>query len=103
MRILLATDHFPPFIGGGHRWAALLASGLADRGHDMTVSTIWHRDLPRTEFYGDRRVPVHRVRQLRSASPRFVRDRRQRHTPPFPDPITIRDIGRVVRLSEPEV
>ncbi len=100
---MLASDHFPPFIGGGHRWAALLAAGLARRGHDVTVATMWHGGMPREERYGQHRVPVHRVRQLRTAVSWTVRDRRQRHAPPFPDPISIIDLRRVIKRAEPEV
>ena len=46
MRILIATDHYPPFIGGAHRQARLLAAGMAERGHDVAVATTWHGGLP---------------------------------------------------------
>jgi glycosyltransferase involved in cell wall biosynthesis len=103
LKLLIATDHFPPFIGGGQRWASLLARGLARRGHEVSVATVWHGGLPRVEHHGEPAVPVHRIRQLRTPLPALIRDRRQRHTPPFPDPLSIRDLRRVVRAAEPEV
>jgi glycosyltransferase involved in cell wall biosynthesis len=103
MRVLIASDHFPPFIGGAHRWAPLLADGLARRGHDVHVATVWHVGLPREETYGHLGLPVHRVRQLRTATTAIARHERQRHSPPFPDPVTIVDLRRAVRTARPEI
>jgi glycosyltransferase involved in cell wall biosynthesis len=103
MRILLASDHFPPFIGGAHRWAGLMASGLAHRGHEVVVATAWHGGHARLEHYDDGRVPVHRVRQLRTPIPALVRGTQQRHIPPYPDPLTIRDLRGVIRQAQPAV
>ncbi len=102
MRILLASDHYPPFIGGAHRQTRLLAAGMAERGHEVSVVTTWHGGLPRMEVEDDG-VVVHRVRQLRTAIPALVRDRRQRHQPPFPDPVSVRDLRRVLAASRPDV
>jgi glycosyltransferase involved in cell wall biosynthesis len=103
VRLLITSDHFPPFIGGGHRWAALLATGLARRGHDVTVATMWQPGTPRLEHYGSHSVPVHRLSQLRTPAPMLSRAAGQRHSPPFPDPITIRDLRRVIRTADPEI
>jgi glycosyltransferase involved in cell wall biosynthesis len=101
MRILLATDHFPPFIGGAHRQARLLAGEMAARGHEVAVVTPWHGGLPRHEEQDG--FVVHRVRELRTAIPGLVRDNRQRHQPPFPDPVTIHGLRRVIAEFEPEL
>jgi glycosyltransferase involved in cell wall biosynthesis len=101
MRILIATDHYPPFIGGAHRQARLLAAGMAERGHQVAVATPWHGGLPSVAREGD--VAVHRVRQLRTAIPALVRDRAQRHQPPFPDPVTILGLRRVIRRFNPDL
>jgi len=101
MRILLASDHYPPFIGGAHRWAELLAGGLARRGHDVTVATVWQRGLPRVESTGE--MTVHRVRQLRTAVPKLVSAGKQRHQPPYADPLSIWDLRRIIRRTAPEV
>jgi glycosyltransferase involved in cell wall biosynthesis len=103
MRILLATDHYPPFIGGAHRQARLLANGMAQRGHRVTVATPWSGGLPLVETEGDGAVVVHRLRQLRTAIPALIRNDQQRHQPPFPDPVTIRALRRVIAESEPEL
>jgi glycosyltransferase involved in cell wall biosynthesis len=101
MRILLATDHFPPFIGGAHRQAQLIAKAMGERGHQVAVATPWHGGLPRVEERDE--YSVHRVRQLRTAVPALVRDRGQRHQPPFPDPVTIYDLRKLLADFEPEL
>jgi glycosyltransferase involved in cell wall biosynthesis len=103
MRLLLASDHFPPFIGGGHRWAAQLAAGLAGRGHEVSVATVWHGRMPRVERFDGSSVMVYRVRQLRTVIPLLVRDQAQRHQPPFPDPISIRELRSVLRRTSPQI
>ena len=39
MHVLFSTPAFPPFHGGGERYAAALAGCLAQRGHQLTVVT----------------------------------------------------------------
>lgn len=101
LRLLLATDHYPPFIGGASRQTYLLARNMASRGHEVSVVTPWQGGLPtREESDG---VVVHRVRQLRTAVPALVRDRSQRHQPPFPDPVTVRSLRRIFRETQPQL
>lgn len=100
MRLLLATDHYPPFIGGGHRQSLLVARGMASRGHEVAVVAPWSRGLPMVEV--EDRVTVHRVRQIRTL-PGLARDRRQHYPPPFPDPVTIRSLRRVIAKVQPDI
>lgn len=100
MRVLVATDYYPPFIGGAHRQSALIARFLADRGHEVVVATPWHAGFAREEDDGG--VRVHRVRQLRSVGP-LGRRRGQRHQPAFPDPVTTVALRRIVRRFRPDV
>jgi glycosyltransferase involved in cell wall biosynthesis len=101
MRILLATDHYPPFIGGAHRQAKLLASGMVERGHRVDVVTPWHGGLEEEEAQDG--VSVHRVREMRTAIPALVRNNKQRHQPPFPDPVSIAELRRLIGSVEPDV
>jgi glycosyltransferase involved in cell wall biosynthesis len=39
MRVLLLTSAYPPVMGGAETYALIVASGLADRGHDVVVVT----------------------------------------------------------------
>ena len=101
MRILLVTDHYPPFIGGAHRQAHLLAAGMVDRGHEVDVVTPWHGSLPTFEHSAN--LSVYRVRQLRTAVPALIRDPEQRHQPPFPDPVTMVSLRRLIDRIKPEL
>jgi glycosyltransferase involved in cell wall biosynthesis len=101
MRLLIATDHYPPFIGGAHRQARLLATGMAARGHEVAVATPWHGGMAGLEEEDG--VAVHRLRQLRTAIPALIRSDTQRHQPPFPDPVTTWGLRQLVRSFEPDV
>jgi glycosyltransferase involved in cell wall biosynthesis len=101
MRILIATDHYPPFIGGAHRQARLLATGMAGRGHDVAVATAWHGGTLALDW--EENVSVHRLRQMRTAIPGLIRTSEQRHQPPFPDPVTILGLRGLIAGFEPEV
>lgn len=59
MRILLVTANYRPSVGGIERFVELLAGGLAERGHKVTVATCRTRGAPHTEH--DRAVRVVRI------------------------------------------
>jgi glycosyltransferase involved in cell wall biosynthesis len=99
VRILLATDNYPPIIGGAQIQSRLIASELRDRGHEVIVATVWHDGLPAYE--DDAGVPVYRLRQLRSL-PGIARKSRQ-HQPPFPDPVTAWGLRRLIDRFQPDV
>ncbi len=101
LRILLVSDHYPPFIGGAHRQTQLLAHELHRRGHEVNVATVWSGGLPEQE--DEAGVSVFRLKQLRTWLPGVVRDRNQRHQPPFPDPITVVGLRRLIRRFKPDV
>src|SRR5436853_5395241 len=100
MRILLATDHYPPSIGGAQIQSRLLAHELGKRGHDVVVATVGQPGLPAIE--NDAGVPVHRLRQLRTSRGSGRAGQRQ-HQPPFPDPVTTLGLRRLVRTFKPDV
>ena len=100
VRILVATDHFPPHIGGAQIQSRTLALELHRRGHDVQVATVWQNGSVRGET--DEGVPVHRLRQMRTL-PLLARKRSQHHQPPFPDPVTIVELRRLIRKFKPEI
>jgi glycosyltransferase involved in cell wall biosynthesis len=100
MRILVATDHFPPFIGGAQIQSRTLSQELRRRGHDVAVATVWQNDLPAVEE--DEGVAVHRLRQLRTL-PGLARLRAQHHQPPFPDPVTTFQLRRLIGRLRPDI
>jgi glycosyltransferase involved in cell wall biosynthesis len=100
VRVLVATDYYPPFIGGGQIQSRLLAGELRRRGHDVVVVTVWQSGRPAVET--DDGVAVHRLRQLRTL-PGLERRRRQHHHPPFPDPVTALALRRLIKRFRPDV
>jgi glycosyltransferase involved in cell wall biosynthesis len=52
MRIVLVTANYRPSVGGIERFVELLAGGLAERGHDVTVATCRTRGAPASEQDG---------------------------------------------------
>jgi glycosyltransferase involved in cell wall biosynthesis len=101
MRILLASDHYPPFIGGVQRQTRAMARQLTARGHDVAVATVWQDDLPAYEDVDG--FPVHRLQQLRSLRAVRGREHKRHHQPPFPDPVTAVQLRRVIRDFRPDV
>lgn len=101
LRILLVSDHYPPFIGGAHRQTQLLGKELHKRGHVVNVATVWQPGLP-TE-HDDNGVLIHRLKDLRTALTRQREDRMQRHHPGYPDPVTTWGLRRLIDQFQPDV
>ena len=49
MKIIFIADRFYPLIGGGEKYVLSIASGLAERGHDVHVLTSRVHGCPKTE------------------------------------------------------
>ena len=92
LRVLIASDFYPPFIGGLERQSAMEARELAARGHEVTVATIWHAGLPETET--DQGVRIRRLKGIFNRLPWLSSVPNRRYHPPFPDP------GIVLRLRK---
>jgi glycosyltransferase involved in cell wall biosynthesis len=101
MRILLASDHYPPFIGGAHVQTEALAHGLLKRGHDVAVATPWQQGLP-SRCVEDG-VEVNRIRQIRTLVSAAVPLGQQQHQPPFADPVTVVGLRRLMHRFRPQV
>ncbi len=101
MRLLLGSDHYPPFIGGAHIQTRLIAQELAARGHEVAVATPWHHGFAEVEQDGP--VTVHRLRELRTLPGRRVPPGVQQHHPPYADPVTVAGLRRVARAFEPDI
>jgi glycosyltransferase involved in cell wall biosynthesis len=100
MRILIASDHYPPFVGGVQRQTRAIAIELRARGHEVAVATVWQHNQPAFEFTDG--FEVHRLRQLRSL-PAMPGRRTRKHQPPFPDPVTAICLRRLIRRFKPDV
>src|SRR5689334_17114001 len=101
MRILMASDFYPPFIGGAERQVQLLAQELHLRGHAVGVATVWHSGQP--EQQDDAGVDVRRLKGLTTRVDWFSKDPRRRFHPPFPDPGMVWGLRRLVRQWRPDL
>ena len=101
MRILMLAQSFAPVVGGEERIVEDLSAELAGRGHEVTVATMRQPagDPPeRDDGVGLRLLEssVHRI-------PGGSTDEERRYAPPGPDPLTVRDLRRVIREERPDV
>jgi glycosyltransferase involved in cell wall biosynthesis len=101
LRILLANDFYPPFIGGAERQVQLLSRALVRRGHKVDVATIWHAGLP--EHQDDCGVRVHRLKALTTHVKWFSKDPRRRFHPPFPDLAVVLELRNLIRRTKPDI
>lgn len=101
MRILIVGDYYPPYLGGAHRQTQLLARELFKRGHDIHVATYWQPGMQAVE--NDSGFPVYRIRQIRSILPGANERKEQLHGTPFPDPVTIWQLRKVINQVRPDV
>jgi glycosyltransferase involved in cell wall biosynthesis/GT2 family glycosyltransferase len=102
IRILLLTQFFyPPTVGGEERHIADLSLELAARGHDVSVVTLWQRDLP--EFEIDRGVRIHRIRGMMQRMNMLFSENDRQYAPPFPDPEVLWKLRRIIQEERPEI
>ena len=101
MRVLMVAQSFSPVVGGEERIVEDLAAHLSRRGHEVAVATLRQPlgepperdDGVEIELLGS---SVHRV-------PGVPVDAERRYAPPAPDPLSVRDLRRVVRRFRPDV
>src|SRR5438874_13443104 len=101
MRVLLASDFFPPFIGGAELQTRVLARGLASRGHSVNVATVWHTGLPEREV--EPAFELHRLHGLATSVPWFSSDPKRRFHPPMPDPLLTSGLRHLMERFQPDV
>jgi glycosyltransferase involved in cell wall biosynthesis len=102
MRVLLAADFLPPFLGGAELQTAMLGRELAARGHAVASATVWHGGQEPVEH--DMAVAVHRLAGSTTGVSAFFGDpARRRYHPPFPDPGIVVGFRRLVRAFRPDV
>lgn len=101
MRILLLSQFYPPLIGGEERHVYNLGAGLAARGHEVSVATIWHQGMADFELNGA--VRVHRIRGTTHRLESLFVDSGHKHAPPFPDPEMVNALRKVIARERPEI
>jgi len=100
-RLLLASEFYPPFIGGAELQTQILARGLAARGHTVSLATTWHAGLVDRE--NDQGVDVHRLHGWFTRVPWFSSNPKRRFHPPVLDPGTTSGLRDIIRDLQPDV
>ena len=100
MRVLIASDHYPPGTGGAERQTQLLGRAFHERGDTVAVAVPRYPGQPGT--YDDDGITVHGVGQLRSVV-QPVREGLRHHAPPFADPVTTRELRKLIRRFAPDI
>lgn len=101
MRILMLAQSFSPVVGGEERIVEDLSAELARRGHEVGVATLRQpvgEPPPRTD-----EVEMHLLESSIRRIPGMPVDEERTYAPPGPDPLTIRDLRRVIRERRPDV
>lgn len=101
MRILMVAQSFSPIVGGEERIVEDLSRELARRGHEVAVATLRQplgEPPPRQDG-----VEVELLETAMSRVPGLAADPERAYAPPAPDPLTVRDLRRVVRDFRPDV
>lgn len=97
----MLAQSFAPIVGGEERVVEDLSRELVARGHEVSIATLRQ---PGNESVGE--MAGARVYPLGSTSYRVTsseRDRERRHSPPAPDPETVRDLSRVLLRERPQI
>lgn len=102
MRVLLLIDSYPPAIGGAQQYVRNLGVKLAQRGHTVSVVTLWNPG--EEEFSLDQGVRVHRIRgTVHRAAALLFKDAHRAYAPPFPDPEGVAALRRIIVRERPEI
>jgi glycosyltransferase involved in cell wall biosynthesis len=101
MRILMLAQFYPPTIGGEERHVRNLSIGLAARGHDVSLATLWHEGL--ADFEIDQGVRIHRIRGTMQRATGLYSEQKRQHAPPFPDPEAALALRRVILQERPDI
>jgi len=102
VKVLLASDSYPPLVGGATLFTHALAHRLAERGHGVQVITAAQTGAPAVEEESSG-VRVHRLKALTFRVPGASADPYRNTPPPWPDPELVLGAVRVVRRFNPDV
>lgn len=102
MRVIELSDLYRPAIGGLERFVALMAEGLAERGHEVHVVTSAVADAGAVEISAG--VTVYRIplTYQRLKLP-LTQDPSRPFHPPAPDPLFRRGLAKIVAEVAPDV
>jgi glycosyltransferase involved in cell wall biosynthesis len=101
MRVMLVAQWFPPIIGGEEGHALRLGQALTERGHEVSVVTLWQPGLAEREDVAGLRV--HRIRGTIQRFEGLFYDEARKSAAPLPDPELVLAFRRIVRVERPDV
>ena len=101
MRVLLASDFYPPTVGGMERHVSRIAAELTTRGHHVEVVTSATSKAPNGST--DDGVVVHRLRGSLSKVPGAYQDSERPFPVPAADPGLVAGLHSVVERFQPDV
>jgi glycosyltransferase involved in cell wall biosynthesis len=101
VKILLLAQFFPPDYGGEELHVLNLANALAARGHDVAVATQRTAAAPHDEVLANG-VRVHRFATAAMRMPGVYQTGRAHH-PPTPDPLSVRELRRIIGQVQPDI
>ena len=101
MRVLMLSQFYPPVLGGEEQYVRSLSVELAARGHDVTVATLHHSNLPRFEMVQG--VAIHRIRGTVQRAEFLFAETMRPHAPPIPDPELLLALHQLIRKTRPDV
>jgi glycosyltransferase involved in cell wall biosynthesis len=101
MRILMVAQSFSPIVGGEERIVEDLSAELSRRGHEVEVATL--RQPLGEPPERDDGVAVELLESSVHRIPGVPVDEERRYAPPAPDPLSVRDLRRVIRRFRPDV
>src|SRR5262245_16957887 len=100
MRVLMLAQSYSPVVGGEERIVEDLSLELVRRGHEVTVATLAQPvGVPPRETGVEVEVLGSGLDQI----PGMAGDPERRYAPPAPDPVTVRDLRRLLRRLRPDV
>ena len=97
----MVADFYWPFLGGVEQHVRTLSQALCERGHEVSVATLWREGLAETEL--DQGVQVHRLRGSSQRAKWLFSEPRRPWAPPFPDPEILLGLRRVIAQTRPEI
>ncbi|MBS1878053.1 MAG: glycosyltransferase family 4 protein [Actinobacteria bacterium] len=100
MRILMLAQSYSPVVGGEERIVEDLSRELVRRGHEVVVATLAQ---PAGEPPRDSGVEVELLGSGLDRLPGLSGDPERRYAPPAPDPVTVRDLRRLLQRWRPDV
>lgn len=101
MRLLLASELYPPVVGGLELHVQALGRELARRGHEVAVATVATDRSPSVR--AEDGVIVHRLPSASAHARCLLADPGRPFLPPVRDPLLARGIAAVSRALRPQV